>query len=65
MQELIQKYHSLYIRILSRYLNTCVTERIYKLSEYLFKPYLKQLEYVTKDHIAMQTIFFKFKKLAL
>ena len=31
MQEFMQKYHLLYIRILSRYLNTCVTKRIYEL----------------------------------
>ena len=39
MQELMQIYHSLYIRILSKYSNTYVTERIYELTEYLFQPY--------------------------
>ena len=35
----MQKYHLLYIRILSRYSNTCVTKWIYELTEYLFQPY--------------------------
>ena len=34
----MQKYHSLYIRMLSKYLNTCVTERMYELTENLFQP---------------------------
>ena len=40
MQELMQKYHSLYMRMLFRHSNTCVTEQIYKLTEYLFQPYV-------------------------
>ena len=51
MQELIQKYHSLYIRILSKYSNTCVTKQTYKLTKYLFQSYLR-----TYIHVCMYII---------
>ena len=67
MQELMQKYHSLYIRILSRYSNTCVTERTYKLTKYLFQPYLRTYIYTCMHiyymwiyihiHVAMCTVY--------
>ena len=41
----MQKYHSMHIRILSRYSNTCVTERIYELTEYLFQPYEEAIQW--------------------
>ena len=55
MQELLQKYHSLYTRTLSWYLNTCVTEQIYKQIKYLFQSYykyvlvLKRISIMTQD----------------
>ena len=56
MQELMQKYHSLCIRILSRYSNTCVTKRIYELTEYLFQSY--KLTYAIIDPFILQAWVF-------
>ena len=48
----MQKYHLLYIQILSWYSNTCVTKWIYEQIEYLFQPYIYTLYIIIKESLS-------------